>query len=105
MDRLEVIDQRFLGKGYRDVPPAVVSAVGLASEGGLELEPVFSGKALASLLDAAEQEGSGELLFWNTHDRHSDRVTAQTVLSGQEATSLPGGSSPVFSILPGASHQ
>lgn len=70
MERLEVIDSRFLGKGYRDIPTEVVTAVGTAAQHGLVLEPVFSGKALAALLDQLSKDGEQELLFWNTHDAH-----------------------------------
>jgi D-cysteine desulfhydrase len=77
MERLQTIDRRFLGKGYRDVPASVSAAVELASLNALELEPVFSGKALASLLDTRKQDDCIELLFWNTHDQQSNSVVAQ----------------------------
>lgn len=71
LERLEVIDGQNLGSGYRDVPPAVAEAVDVARQHGLNLEPVFSGKAFAALLDALPQFPDGELLFWNTHDQHN----------------------------------
>lgn len=69
MERLEIIDSNFLGKGYRDVPVAVATAVKTAEQHKLLLEPVFSGKALAALLDQVSRAGDQELLFWNTHDQ------------------------------------
>jgi D-cysteine desulfhydrase len=69
LGRLELIDGRYLGRGYHDVPRATAAAVSAASELGLHLEPAFSGKAMAALLDALPQHGHGELLFWNTHDQ------------------------------------
>ena len=83
LERLETIDRRFLGTGYRDIPLPVSSAVRLASDFGLDLEPVFSGKALASLLDARAQNGCGELLFWNTHSRQSAGLAEQIGVFGK----------------------
>ena len=70
MNQLDFIDRQNLGSGYRDVPPKVVAAVVTARQHGLHLEPVFSGKAFAALLDALPKFPNGELLFWNTHDQH-----------------------------------
>jgi D-cysteine desulfhydrase len=70
MNQLDFIDRQNLGSGYRDVPPKVAAAVVTARQHGLHLEPVFSGKAFAALLDALPKFPNGELLFWNTHDQH-----------------------------------
>jgi len=77
LERLEVIDGQNLGAGYRDVPSKVTEAVRAARQHGLQLEPVFSGKAFAALLDALPQFSNGELLFWNTHDQHKLPVEAE----------------------------
>lgn len=71
MNRLLIIDRHNLGRHYRDVPPQVVHAVATAREYGLALEPAFSGKAFASLLDDLSQYPHEELLFWNTHNQQS----------------------------------
>jgi hypothetical protein len=74
MRQLELIDRSQLGKGYRDIPPATQKSVALADKQGLRLEPAFSGKAFAALLEALPEFPNGELLFWNTHD-HSGGST------------------------------
>ena len=71
LNRLDFIDRKQLGSGYRDVPPQVAAAVVTARQNGLQLEPVFSGKAFAALLEMLPQFPNGELLFWNTHDQHA----------------------------------
>lgn len=72
MRQLEVIDRRQLGQGFRDIPPATQKAIELARNHGLRLEPAFSGKAFAAMLDALPAFPNGELLFWNTHDQSGD---------------------------------
>jgi D-cysteine desulfhydrase len=67
MEHLEMIDGRYLGSGYRDVPKPTESAIAVAARQDLQLEPAFSGKAFAALLDALPEYPHGELLFWNTH--------------------------------------
>lgn len=69
MRQLELIDRRYLGKGYRDIPRATQAAVELAANHGLSLETAFSGKAFAAMLDALPEFPHGELLYWNTHDQ------------------------------------
>lgn len=71
MDRLERIDDRFLGMGYRDVPTAAQASVKRAADCGLPLEAVFTGKAMAALLAESDASPSRTYLFWNTHDRHT----------------------------------
>lgn len=70
--QLELIDTRHLGRGYRDIPKTTETAVAIALEHGLRLEPAFSGKAFASMLDSLAEFPDGELLFWNTHDQQSE---------------------------------
>lgn len=69
-NQLEMIDAHQLGRGYRDVPTATRAAVSAAAKHELCLDPAFSGKAFAALLEALPQFPNGELLFWNTHDQH-----------------------------------
>jgi D-cysteine desulfhydrase len=77
MNRLDFIDRQNLGSGYRDVPPNVAEAVTTALQHGLQLEPVFSGKAFAALLNTLSKFPDGELLFWNTHDQHSPAAKSE----------------------------
>jgi len=77
MNRLDFIDRKNLGNGYRDVPPNVAEAVVTAMQHGLHLEPVFSGKAFAALLDALPKFPNGVLLFWNTHDQHDPMAKSE----------------------------
>ena len=72
LQRLELIDDAHLGRGYRNVTETTANAVAVAACHGLRLEPVFSGKAFASLLQALPAFADGELLFWNTHDHHDE---------------------------------
>lgn len=76
MGQLELIDRRQLGKGYRDVTPATQRALTLAADHGMRLEPAFSGKALAALLEDLPEFPDGELLFWNTHDQSGGSTKA-----------------------------
>ena len=69
--QLELIDSRYLGRGYRDVPTRTETALATAANQGLCLESAFSGKAFAAMLDALPEFPSDELLFWNTHDRRN----------------------------------
>lgn len=69
-----VIDRRHLGSGYAEVTPASLRACRRLASLGVALEPIYTGKAMAGLLAAAE---AGELrgkrvLFWNT--RHGGTV-------------------------------
>ena len=76
LGRLESIDSRYLGRGYRDVPAETEAAVAMAAGQGLKLEPAFSGKAFAALLGALPQFQDGGLLFWNTHERQNGSASA-----------------------------
>lgn len=67
MDRLELIDSSQLGNGYRGITAATVDAMQIARQCHLELEPAFSGKAFAAMLNALRENRDGKLLFWNTH--------------------------------------
>jgi len=69
LNQLEMIDDQQLGRGYRDVPPATRAAISAAAKHELCLDPAYSGKAFAALIEALPQFPDGELLFWNTHDQ------------------------------------
>lgn len=62
------LDARFewLGATYGDPTPASVRMVGAAAAAGLELEPVYTGKALAAVADLAA-ELPRPVLWLNTH--------------------------------------
>lgn len=60
----------FLGAGYGHATPEGEAAMRLARDcEGLSLELVYTAKALAALLEGAEQGafGPGPILFWNSH--------------------------------------
>ncbi len=60
----------FLGDGYGHSTPEAEEALGLGRDlEGLELEPVYTAKALAAVLAGVGRGdfGSGPVLFWNTH--------------------------------------
>lgn len=58
----------WLGSGYGDPTPASVAEVARAAASGLELEPVYTGKALAAVRDlTARGELAGPVLWLNTH--------------------------------------
>jgi 1-aminocyclopropane-1-carboxylate deaminase/D-cysteine desulfhydrase-like pyridoxal-dependent ACC family enzyme len=61
------IDGRFVGPGYGVPTPAGEDAVARARKAeGWELDPVYTGKALAALLADAQAGAPGPMLFWNT---------------------------------------
>ena len=56
----------WLGRTYGDPTPASVAMVERAASAGLELEPVYTGKALAAVADGAAGT-DGPVLWLNTH--------------------------------------
>ena len=61
------IDGRFVGPGYGSPTPAGEASIVRARDAaGWELEPVYTGKALAALLADAKEALRGPVLFWNT---------------------------------------
>lgn len=62
------IDGRFVGAGYGAPSAAGLDAIARAHDReGWELDPVYTGKALAALLDDARTPSNGAVrLFWNT---------------------------------------
>jgi 1-aminocyclopropane-1-carboxylate deaminase/D-cysteine desulfhydrase-like pyridoxal-dependent ACC family enzyme len=64
-DRLDRIDRRSMGRGFRDVTAEAQRAMITLSD--LSLEPIFSGKSAATLLRDLDSATDGQLLLWNTH--------------------------------------
>jgi D-cysteine desulfhydrase len=59
----------YLGAGYGLSTGKARSAIGLAHDlAGLDLEHVYTGKALAALIDHAPRLSRSVVLFWNTHN-------------------------------------
>ena len=69
MNCLDRIDCRYLGRGYKDIPAKVNDAVQFMTKNHVELEPVFSGKAMAALLDDMKSNPPERMMFWNTHSQ------------------------------------
>lgn len=72
LPRLTAADLRtaddWLGTTYGDPTPASTAMVARSAEHGLELEPVYTGKALAAVTDLApELAAAGPVLWLNTH--------------------------------------
>jgi 1-aminocyclopropane-1-carboxylate deaminase/D-cysteine desulfhydrase-like pyridoxal-dependent ACC family enzyme len=71
------IERVALGPGYGHGTPESERALALAREReGLELEPVYTAKAIAGLLAMQEEErlGGGPVLYRHTHNaHHADR--------------------------------
>ncbi|WP_228000027.1 1-aminocyclopropane-1-carboxylate deaminase/D-cysteine desulfhydrase [Nocardia australiensis] len=59
----------WLGDGYGVVTPEALAAQQLTAREGLDLEPVYTAKAIAGLLamDARQRFGAGPVLFLNTY--------------------------------------
>jgi 1-aminocyclopropane-1-carboxylate deaminase/D-cysteine desulfhydrase-like pyridoxal-dependent ACC family enzyme len=73
-----------LGAGYAMPTPKGTNAIRLARElAHLELEPTYTGKALAALVDDARALSDQVVLFWNTHNSRTIDVT------GADARDLP----------------
>ncbi|MFO0619452.1 MAG: pyridoxal-phosphate dependent enzyme [Polyangiaceae bacterium] len=64
------IDGRFVGAGYGSPTEAAREAIAKAARAGLELDPVYTGKAFAAIVADGEasggKAGKGPSLFWNT---------------------------------------
>lgn len=62
------VETRWLGGGYGHPTPEAERARELAARDGLALEPVYTGKAMAALMELrSEGAFGGPVLFWNTH--------------------------------------
>lgn len=61
------IDGRFVGAGYGAPSTAGNDAIARAHDAeGWDLDPVYTGKALAAVLEDLRGGATGDLLFWNT---------------------------------------
>ena len=67
------VETRWLGAGYGHRTAEADRALELARVEGLELEPVYTGKAMAALLELRERGelGDGPVLYWHTHNARS----------------------------------
>ena len=74
--RLRIVNSGEGERRFRQFSAEGRLATSIAHDLGLELEPVFSGKAFAALLRHQELERDGMLLFWNTHDQSAGRAGA-----------------------------
>jgi 1-aminocyclopropane-1-carboxylate deaminase/D-cysteine desulfhydrase-like pyridoxal-dependent ACC family enzyme len=82
------VEHRFFGGAYGRATPAADDAVARARAAGLTLEPTYTGKAMAALLDAAargELDGK-RVLFLHTY---SSVDLAPLVARGPGASALP----------------
>jgi D-cysteine desulfhydrase len=69
------VERRWIGAGYGHRTPEAERAQELIGEReGLELEPVYTAKAMAGLLRLREEGafGRGPVLFWHTHNALGD---------------------------------
>jgi D-cysteine desulfhydrase len=63
------VETRWLGRGYGHRTEAAERAIELARQEQLELEPVYTGKAMAAALDLlAQGELEGPTLYWHTYN-------------------------------------
>lgn len=69
MERLMRLEGGYLGGGYRVETDSSVSAVKMAAQQGFALEPAFTGKAMAAVIDHVCVDEHDRVLFWNTHDQ------------------------------------
>ena len=64
------IDDKFLGAGYGEPTKAMLEAVSLLARlEGILLDPVYTGKAMAGLIDAVRRgqfEPTDQIVFWHT---------------------------------------
>lgn len=69
-----VIDRSELGGGYGEATAQSLAACELFAGEGVDLEPIYTGKAAAALLaDANSHRGIGHVLFWHTARRRLAR--------------------------------
>ena len=64
------VETEWLGAGYGHRTQEAERALELARSDGLELEPVYTGKAMAALLAMRSRRelGDGPVLYWHTHN-------------------------------------
>lgn len=74
----------YLGAGYGRPTPKAREAIRLAHDlARLDLEHVYTGKALAALIDRAPRSSARVVLFWNTHN------SREVSLQGADPLRLP----------------
>jgi D-cysteine desulfhydrase len=61
-----VIERGHLGAAYAHVTEGSLAAVEALAKEGIGLEPIYTGKAMAALLDGAARDGAKRVLFWST---------------------------------------
>lgn len=61
-----VVDRAHLGQAYAHPTEASIAACARLAEHGIHLEPVYTGKAMAALLDDAESGRVKSVIFWST---------------------------------------
>ena len=64
-----LIDRRHLGRGYGLATSEALAACAQMRNAGLELEPVYTGKAMAALLADAPRARREHVLFWQSAGR------------------------------------
>ncbi|APR80197.1 1-aminocyclopropane-1-carboxylate deaminase [Minicystis rosea] len=78
------IDARQLGAGYGQSTRKGGSAIAMGRDhAGIELEPVYTGKALAALIEEAPSLSRKVVLFWHSHNAR------KLVLGAADPASLP----------------
>ena len=66
MNRLLLIDGRWIGKGYSYSTPEASAAITLLRTQHICLDPVYTGKTMAAMLDFLREHPRESVLFWNT---------------------------------------
>jgi D-cysteine desulfhydrase len=71
------VEQRWLGAGYGHPTPEGERAQELARGEQVELEPVYTAKAMAALLGMRERGefGAGPVLYWHTYNARAGSVS------------------------------
>jgi D-cysteine desulfhydrase len=79
------IDQRFMGKGYGDITESSVKAVAMARNFGLNLEPVYTGKVMAAVLQDINDGPSSDIIYWHSHSNIISRRLSENRASAENA--------------------
>ena len=81
-----ILLKEYLGKGYGAPTQKGLSAISLLERTeNIKLEPVYTGKTFAALVDFVKREGEGPVLFWNTYNS----VDFSDILKNFSIDSLP----------------
>ena len=81
-----IILKNYLGKGYGIPTREGLDAISLLEEiENIKLEPVYTGKTFAALLDFVKREGNGPVLFWNTYNS----IDFSVILKNFSTSALP----------------